>query len=253
MAKKTSPIQRNRKVKRQTPPPPARRVRPAQTRHLPGPFKDVSEHKRTEEALRLSEQRYASLLNSVTGIVWEVDPDTLCFTFVSVQAERILGYPVQQWLNNPSFWPDHIHPEDRERAVSYCAEQTKMRVSHDFEYRMLAADGRTVWIRDIVSVFVDEGGPVRLRGIMVDITEQKRQSQALVQLQRAVDHGMEGLALLNADGLYTYVNSAHAAMYGYEADELVGKSWTELYGLEQRALIQQHHFPFLLLDGYWRG
>ena len=213
----------------------------------------VTERKRTEVALRLSNQRYASLLNSVTGIVWEADPATFCFTFVSIQAEHILGYPVQQWLNDPSFWPDHILPEDRERSVAYCVEQTKLGLPHDFEYRMLAADGRTVWIRDIVSVFVEEGCPVKVRGIMIDITEQKRQHETLTQLQCAVDHGMEGLAILSVDGLYTYINPAYAAIYGYEVEELIGKSWRDLYGPEQQLTIEQYHFPFLLLDGYWRG
>jgi PAS domain S-box-containing protein len=214
---------------------------------------DITERKQTEAAHRLSEQRHISLINSVNGIVWEADPATFRFTFVSAQGEHILGYPVQQWLNDPSFWPDHIHPADRERAVAYCVAQTKLGLSHDFEYRMFAADGRTVWIRDIVSVFVEEGSPVMVRGIMVDITEQKRQHETLVQLQRAVDHGMEGLAILNVDGLFTYMNHAHAAMYGYEVEELIGKSWRSLYGLEQQAVIEQYHFPFMLLDGYWRG
>lgn len=215
--------------------------------------RNISERKQAEEALRLSEQRYVSLLNSVSGIVWEADPATFCFTFVSIQAEQILGYPLQQWLNNPSFWPDRIHPEDRERAIAYCVQQTKLGLAHDFEYRMFAADGRIVWIRDIVTVFVEEGGSVRLRGIMVDITEQKRQNETVVQLQHAVDHGMEGLAILNADGLYTYVNPAYAALYGYEVEELIGKSWKALYGSEQQAMIEQHHFPFFMRVGYWRG
>ena len=214
---------------------------------------DITERKLAEKVLHVSQQRYVSLLNSVNGIVWEADPATFCFTFVSTQAEHLLGYPVQQWLNNPSFWPDRIHPEDRERSVAYCVEQTKLGLPHDFEYRMLAADGRTIWIRDIVSVFVEEGHPVVLRGIMVDITEQKRQHEMLVQLQRAVGQGMEGFAILNADGLYTYVNPAHAALYGFEVEELIGQSWRVLYGPEQQAAIEQHHLPFLPLDGYWRG
>jgi len=215
--------------------------------------RDVTERKLAEKTLHISQQRYASLLNSVNGIVWEADPATFRFTFVSSQAEHILGYPVQQWLNDPSFWPDRIHPEDRKQAVAYCVEQTRLGLPHDFEYRMLAADGRTVWIRDIVSVFVEEGHPVVVRGIMVDITERKRQQESLIQLQCAVDHGMEGLALLNADGLYIYMNPAYAAMYGYEVEELIGKSWRALYGPEQQAAIEQQHFPFLQLDGYWRG
>src|SRR5678816_2574262 len=88
---------------------------------------------------------------------------------------------------------------------------------------------------------------------MVDITEQKRQNETVVQLQHAVDHGMEGLAILNADGLYTYVNPAYAALYGYEVEELIGKSWKALYGSEQQAMIEQHHFPFFMRVGYWRG
>ena len=116
---------------------------------------DITERKQTEEAHRLSEQRHISLINSVNGIVWEADPATFCFTFVSAQGEHLLGYPVQQWLNDPSFWPDHIHPADRKQAVAYCMEQTKLGLSHDFEYRMLAADGRHVWVRDLVSVVVE--------------------------------------------------------------------------------------------------
>ncbi|MDN5942082.1 MAG: response regulator, partial [Nitrospira sp.] len=134
-----------------------------------------------------------------------------------------------------------------------CTEQTKLGLDHDFEYRMLAADGRVVWMRDIVSLSVEDRHPIMLRGIMVDITERKRQHEMLVQLQRAVDQGMEGLGMLNADGLYTYVNQAHAALYGFEIEELIGQSWRVLYDLEQQAAIEQHHLPFLLLDGYWRG
>jgi two-component system, sensor histidine kinase and response regulator len=213
----------------------------------------VAECKQVERAPRISQQRYASLLNSVNGIVLEVDPATFCFTYVSSQAEHILGYPVQQWFNDTPFWADHIHPEDREQAVAYRTEQTKLGLAHDFEYRMLAADGRVVWIRNIMSVCVEAGSPVVLRGIMVDITEQKRKNEKLVQLQCAVDHGMEGLALLNADGLCTYMNPAHAAMYGYEVEELIGKSWKDLYTPEQQVTIEQHQYPFLKRVGYWRG
>lgn len=213
----------------------------------------VAEREQAERALRLSEQRYASLLNSVGGIVWEADPATFCFTFVSIHAEHILGYPVQQWLNDPSFWLDHILPEDRERSVAYCVEQTKLGLPHNFEYRMLAANGRTVWIRDMVSVVVEEGCPVKVRGIMVDVTEQKREHEKLVQLQCAVDRGTEGVAILNTDGLYTYMNPSHAALYGYEVEELIGKTWKKLYGSEQQDMLEQAHFPFLQQVGYWRG
>ncbi|HEY6973293.1 MAG TPA: response regulator, partial [Nitrospiraceae bacterium] len=104
-----------------------------------------------------------------------------------------------------------------------------------------------------IPIVDEQGRPLYLLGISEDITDQKHQHETLVRLQRAVEHGMEGLALLNADGLYTYMNPAHAALFGFEVEELIGKSWKELYGPEQQATIEQYHFPFLQVDGYWRG
>ncbi|RXK62613.1 PAS domain S-box protein [Lacibacter luteus] len=132
-----------------------------------------------EYKYRESQERYHSLINTIDGIVWEADAQTLAFTFVSKQAERILGYPVQRWLSESSFWPDHIHEDDRAWAVNYCAQETAKGLPHQFEYRMLAADGRILWMRDIVAVAVENNKPVRLSGILVDITQQKKMETAL--------------------------------------------------------------------------
>src|SRR5262245_6826021 len=106
--------------------------------------RNVTESKRAEEALREAEKRYRDLVNSVDGIVWEADATTFVFSFVSEQAERILGYPTERWLKEPTFWKDHLHPEDRNWAVQFCAKATAEKRNHDFEYRMIRADGRTV-------------------------------------------------------------------------------------------------------------
>ena len=141
--------------------------------------RDLTERKQVEEALEETKRNYESLVNSVDGIVWEADARTFQFTFVSKQAERLLGYPVEQWLRDATFWRDHLHAEDRERAVAYCVQATAEKRSHDFDYRMIAADERAVWLRDIVSVVVEDGHPVALRGIMLDITEQKQMHEQL--------------------------------------------------------------------------
>jgi PAS domain S-box-containing protein len=124
------------------------------------------------EARRVNQGQYESLVQSIDGIVWEVDAQTFSFVFVSQQAERILGYPVKRWLNEPNFWADHIHADDRQSAVSFCKDAIERKVDHQFDYRMIAADGRVVWLRDIVTVNVLEDNTVRLRGVMVDITER---------------------------------------------------------------------------------
>src|SRR4051812_43504297 len=98
-----------------------------------------------------AEQRYAQLVASVGGIVWEADARTFQFTYVSEQAERVLGYPTAAWLG-PGSWPSPLPPADRVWAVEFCRRATDERRNHDFEYRIIAADGRTVWLRDLVTV-----------------------------------------------------------------------------------------------------
>ena len=71
-----------------------------------------------------AQQRFQDLVNSVEGIVWEADATTFQFLFVSDQAERILGYPVERWLSEPTFWKDHLHPDDREWAAAFCVKAT---------------------------------------------------------------------------------------------------------------------------------
>jgi PAS domain S-box-containing protein len=148
-------------------------------RGVVGAVQDVTERRHSEEALRRSERYLSSLIASVDGIVWEADAGTFDFTFVSSQAERLLGYPTSQWIDEPGFWAAHLHPDDRDWALEQCRESVRARRGHQFEYRMLAADGHYVWLRDIVST-VEHDGVLKLRGIMVDVTPQKAAEAALL-------------------------------------------------------------------------
>src|SRR5260370_42363219 len=85
-----------------------------------------------------AQQRFRDLVNSVEGIVWEADAQGFQFLFVSKQAERILGYPVERWLSEPTFWADHLHPYDRGRAVQFCEEAVADKRDHDFDYPIIA-------------------------------------------------------------------------------------------------------------------
>jgi PAS domain S-box-containing protein len=142
-------------------------------------LRQIAERRLAENALRTSEERYRTLIDSVDGIVWEADAATFRFTLVSGKAEHILGYPTRRWIDEPDFWVEHLHPEDREWAVNYCLVATKNLKDHDFEYRMLAADGRTVWLRDIVTVVAELGEAKGLRGLMVDVTERVQSEERI--------------------------------------------------------------------------
>lgn len=150
-------------------------------------IRETEEHaaqRQAEAAVRQSQKKYESLVNAIDGIVWEMEVPSCRFSFVSKQAERILGYPLRAWLEEPNFWKDHMHPDDRDRVLAYCQQQTAERNSHSFDYRMLAVDGHTLWLRDYVSVIAEPGQPVKLQGVLVDITEPRNQKQKIARLNR---------------------------------------------------------------------
>jgi PAS domain S-box-containing protein len=163
---------------------------------------DVTERKRAdEERERLlareraafdeavaAQQRFRDLVNSVEGIVWEADVPSFQFLFISKQAERVLGYPVERWLSEPTFWKDHVHPEDREWALQFCQNATAEKRDHQFEYRMIAADGSVVWLRDLVTVVMEGDRVTRVRGLMVDLTNRKQAEEALRQARADLAH-----------------------------------------------------------------
>lgn len=140
---------------------------------------DITKRVETEQKSRESEQRFRDLVASTDGIVWEADAQTFAFNSVSANAERMLGYPAQDWLQ-AGFWASHIHPDDREQALAYCAACTGRLEDHDFEYRFIASGARVVWVRDTVRVVAVDGQPRWLRGLMLDITAQKQATTALL-------------------------------------------------------------------------
>jgi two-component system cell cycle sensor histidine kinase/response regulator CckA len=145
-------------------------------------LQDLTEEERLHAARRISEQRFHDLVQELDAIVWEADAATLRFTFVSQRAEALLGYPVEHWLGERDFWTARVHPEDRGRAVALCRAALAKGKDHEFEYRSVAADGRVIWLRDIVHVARDLRGEARqLRGITLDLTERKRSEEALRQ------------------------------------------------------------------------
>lgn len=142
--------------------------------------------RQAEAALRAAEQRFQDIVNTTDGIVWEADAKTFTFTFVSKQAERMLGYSIEDWMS-AGFWAEHLHPEDKVWAPAYCAALARKMEPHDFEYRFIARDGRTVWLHDTVSVVGEAGQPRWLRGIMVDVTRRKQVEEELRKMTQDLE------------------------------------------------------------------
>jgi PAS domain S-box-containing protein len=175
----------------------------------------------------VSAGKLLALIDGLGGIVWEADPDTFQFSFVSAEAERLLGYPTSEWLV-PGFWQRHTHPDDVERCRTFCLEATREGRDHTFEYRMIAADGRIVWLRDIVSVRSQPGGVKTLVGIALDITAQKKEEADKLRLSRLyealIENSSDNIALLRPDGTTVYQSSAVERQLGYTSGETIGRN-----------------------------
>jgi len=178
---------------------------------------------------------YAKLIHSLDAIVWEADAGTFQFTFVSPRAERVLGYPIERWLE-PDFWRNHTHPDDIDWCSAFCVDSIKRGEDHEFEYRMIAADGSVVWLHDIVSVRTESEGNLHLSGIMLDITKRKQEREELRKqteiLQKIVDHIPLMLSFRDATGRLKLVNNEWERTFGWsfaEAQNRKGDILPEVY------------------------
>jgi PAS domain S-box-containing protein len=201
---------------------------------------DVTASVESDEAARAARKGLADLIGTIDGIVWEADATTFAFTFVSAQAERLLGYPVSAWVDDPGFWAAHIHPSDRDASVRYCIECTEAGRDHQFDYRMIAADGRVVWLQDRVTVHVVDGRPVTLRGVMVDITERKRAEGAMreseARFRALADTAPMMVWASNAKGQPEFINQRWIAFFGRELHEVTPDGWFDFLHPDDRAI-----------------
>ena len=168
-----------------------------------------------------SAQDFRDLVDTLDAIVVDADAETFQVTFVNHRAEAILGYSRQEWYADPNFWSNHVHPDDRDWAVALCTKATADGDDHVMQYRMLAADGRVLWVHDMVRVVVGRAdGRRQLRSVMVDITERKQaeleaqqQRQLLTHLTRVATLGELSGALAHelSQPLTSILSNAQAA------------------------------------------
>ncbi|HEX6746777.1 MAG TPA: PAS domain S-box protein [Longimicrobium sp.] len=182
-----------------------------------------------------AERRLRELVEGLDAIVWEARGTPLRFTFVSEHAHALLGYPVDRWLDEPGFWEALIHPDDRRWVIDLCAEATAEGRDHAFEYRVRAADGSTLWLRDSVCVARGADGEVQLRGVMVDATAGRRREDEVRRLAAVVGSMDDAVICKAFDGTVLSWNDAAGRMFGWSEAEAVGRSVFDLLPADAHA------------------
>ena len=146
-----------------------------------GLIQDLTDLKHAEEGLRASEARFRALVERSPAVVYEVDLDDERRTlYVSPQVEFLFGYSRQEWLDQPDIWTELLHPDDREIELAAHDRHNETGAPWRQEYRLIASDGRVVWVRDQAELIRDESGRGSTwQGIMLDITALKELEEQL--------------------------------------------------------------------------
>jgi PAS domain S-box-containing protein len=149
-----------------------------------GNAQDITDRKQTEAALRESERFLSMALAGAKAGVWEWDMRTNC-TYWSDENFRLMGHEPQSVETTYDVWLRSVHPEDRAQADAYIAQVVAEKGSLNLEYRVLLPNGSVRWLNDIGQIILDDQGqPIRMAGIQVDITDRK-QAELVLQEREA--------------------------------------------------------------------
>ena len=189
---------------------------------------DITKQREAEKELRKSEVRYRTLVEQIPALVYSARIDEYSTThYMSPQAAGIIGYTQEDLESNSRTWDMALHPEDRSRVLKAVSECHHNESQLSVDYRMIAKDGRTIWLCDQATVVATDEGRY-IQGVMLDITAQKRAEHALraseLRFRSIFDHAAAGMTMGTPDGRIREVNKAFSEMLGYRPEEMVGMS-----------------------------
>jgi PAS domain S-box-containing protein len=156
---------------------------------IQGLMLDISDATRADRIRRQAEEAYRRLVEQIPAITYiEIptpEPDRAQFTYVSPQAEEILGRSVDDLIGDPAHFGRMLHPDDRERILAANARCDATGEPFDQVYRAVRDDGRVVWLHSRATLVLDErGNPMFWHGVALDVTAEHEALESLRQLEQ---------------------------------------------------------------------
>ncbi len=193
----------------------------------------------TEEMLRESEERYRTLFERIPVGHYRTTPDGQ-FLDANPALAEMLGYPDRETLLRVGAAHLHLDPADRARWQALVEREGVVR---DFEAQARRRDGTTIWVKDTArAVRGADGQVLYYEGVLEDITERVEAEEELKRLKKfhenIVQRMTEGIVVEDAEGCFTFVNPAAAAMLGRAPEELVGEHWTSIVPSDQQPIVE---------------
>ncbi|MFD2532319.1 PAS domain-containing protein [Gracilimonas halophila] len=164
-------------------------------------FRDITDRIEYQEAIAEAKEKYQSLIQTIDGVVWEAEPDSLQTSYMSPQSLPILGHDADVWASTVGFWEDHIHPDDQKKTCDKFIKLTQAGKNHELEYRFKKENGEYIWVRDVITVITEDGIPEVIRGVIIDINKEKELQIELDQVYKIASIGNWEVDMVN-DQLY---------------------------------------------------
>jgi PAS domain S-box-containing protein len=188
---------------------------------------DVTERRRAEALVRENEEKFRELTENIDEVFWMRDLATNQLLYISPAFEKVWGKTAQDLFKDPKCWLDVVHPEDRERIEKYLA--TIDPTQQDMEYRVVRPTGEVRWIHSRTFPIKNAKGEVyRITGIAEDVTYIKKSQHDLQLLANIVSMSVDAISTGNLEGNITSWNHSAEAIFGYKAEEVIGKDVREL-------------------------
>ena len=173
-----------------------------------------------------------SLLDNIPGIVYRGLPDW-SLTFLGGEVEPLTGYTSREMLSESTLWRNLIHPEDIEPVSQSIRNAVRRRERIlRVECRIVRKDGGIRWVSDRRQLIYDRSGILlRIDGLCMDISEQKRAEEDRRRLAAAVECAADAILVTDADWVVQYINPAFEKVTGYAREEVLGKK-PDIFGVD---------------------
>ncbi|MGB3755269.1 MAG: PAS domain S-box protein, partial [Rivularia sp. (in: cyanobacteria)] len=191
-----------------------------------GISKDISKYKQAESALRESEARFRTMADTAPVLIWMAGCDKLCNYFNAVWLE-FTGRSLEEEIGNG--WVEGVHPGDRDRCVEIYINAFDARQGFSMEYRLQNRNGEYRWILNKGTPrFNSDGNFEGYIGSCIDITERKQAEKKIKEQAVLLDVATDAILLRDLSGIILYCNHSAENMYGWTAQECVGKPANQL-------------------------
>ncbi|MDY6806083.1 MAG: PAS domain S-box protein [Cyanobacteriota bacterium] len=203
------------------------------------------------------EGRLQKLAANVPGVLFEYvqRPDgSDDLSYISPGCREIYELEPQAVLENMTLMWALVHPDEIDTLRSTLIASAQTLQPWKMEWRIYTSSGKLKWLSGTSRPELQPNGDTVFYGYIQDITERKQTEERAQRQLTVIEAATVGIAILNEKSEFTYINKAHFSIYGYShAEELLGKSWRELYYPEEINRLESEVFPTLERQGQWKG